>query len=459
MEERKMTPTKVAELRKTQLQHFTAKLKNQEPFTLVKFNDGEWNAMLGKTGSNCDNHPYSDRLKADMLTAYKFLKDRDDVWISDYITDFNAHPEFVPLADKIGYPKQTFLHFALLHDLPYKGHANSLIPELKEFYQAVRNKESFKCLIAPARIGDDATEFLKTTATVVVPLINAYEKISQIEAEVLQVIKVVEHQKNPIFLLSCGFNSCLLSKLILSMLPSATIIDLGSALDPLCFGKTRKSQLPQSELRNFYKEFGVSWTPMAHYFNEIPGWFNFPDLYTDMVNRFKSGSRFVEVGAWMGKSASYMGVEIMNSGKDIKFDVVDSFKGSKEELNGAHAIAKTTNIKGICANNLRPFWSTSKNSDPFDRKDNFLRILPMRSKEAAGMYPEKSLDFVFIDAGHTYDEVRWDIDTWLPKIKKGGVIAGHDFGSKSFPGVEKAVREKFGSRVQKVSKNCWMVEV
>ena len=60
---------------------------------------------------------------------------------------------------------------------------------------------------------------------------------------------------------------------------------------------------------------------MEHfYYNIGEDWFSYPELYSSIVNKFGDNSHFVEVGVWKGRSASYMGVEIFNSGKncDIK---------------------------------------------------------------------------------------------------------------------------------------------
>jgi hypothetical protein len=69
---------------------------------------------------------------------------------------------------------------------------------------------------------------------------------------------------------------------------------------------------------------------MEHFYNKIHGWFDFQNLYTKMVNDHADNSHFVEVGAFYGKSAAYMAVEIANSGKKIQFDVVDTWRGSPE---------------------------------------------------------------------------------------------------------------------------------
>lgn len=62
--------------------------------------------------------------------------------------------------------------------------------------------------------------------------------------------------------------------------------------------------------------------------------------------------------------------------------------------------------------------------------------------EGAGRVEDESLDFVFIDAGHSYSAVRADIDAWWPKVKRGGWFGGHDY-HELHPGVIKAVTERF----------------
>jgi hypothetical protein len=52
------------------------------------------------------------------------------------------------------------------------------------------------------------------------------------------------------------------------------------------------------------------------------------------------------------------------------------------------------------------------------------------------------VDLVFVDALHDYENVMLDISLWWPMVRKGGVLAGHDFNHK-WPGVEKAVADHF----------------
>ena len=58
---------------------------------------------------------------------------------------------------------------------------------------------------------------------------------------------------------------------------------------------------------------------------------------------------------------------------------------------------------------------------------NNVTVLKKDSIEAAKEVPNGSLDFVFIDANHSYNAVKADIEAWSPKVRKGGIVSGHDY--------------------------------
>lgn len=68
-------------------------------------------------------------------------------------------------------------------------------------------------------------------------------------------------------------------------------------------------------------------------------------------------------------------------------------------------------------------WTISRLGKYGDRS----MILRKTSAEAVKEFKDGSLDFVYIDAQHHYEAVKEDIALWLPKVKKGGILAGHDY--------------------------------
>jgi predicted O-methyltransferase YrrM len=73
------------------------------------------------------------------------------------------------------------------------------------------------------------------------------------------------------------------------------------------------------------------------------------------------------------------------------------------------------------------------------------RLFRGDSAQMAEGVEDGSLDFVFIDADHSYEAVRKDIDAWRSKVRPGGWFGGHDYNRK-FPGVIRAVDFVFGAR-------------
>ena len=183
---------------------------------------------------------------------------------------------------------------------------------------------------------------------------------------------------------------------------------------------------------------------MDHFYEKIDGWFDFPDLYRFILSRIDN-AEIVEVGSWLGKSAAFMAVEISNSNKNIKFHCVDTWNGSEEHSDNQLVI------------NDQLYNKFLENIDPVKKYINPIR---KSSVEAAKDFADNSLDFIFIDAGHSYDDVKADIKAWYPKLKAGGYIGGHDYSS-AWPGVAQAVQE-FSTEnnliVSLVEKSCWITK-
>lgn len=165
---------------------------------------------------------------------------------------------------------------------------------------------------------------------------------------------------------------------------------------------------------------------MEHFWQTIEGYFTFPDFYEWVANwldclvtneqeaHIYRSHNIVEVGVYTGQSAAFLGVELFNRhcGLSVKFDLVDSMHEQHRSRQNLERLPGFNFISG-------------------------------QSHEVADLYDHRSLDMVFIDADHSYAAVSRDIDAWLPKVRKGGIIAGHDY--KVWPGfgVIEAVTERF----------------
>lgn len=82
---------------------------------------------------------------------------------------------------------------------------------------------------------------------------------------------------------------------------------------------------------------------------------------------------------------------------------------------------------------------------------NRTTIITGKSVEVAKFFPDL-LDFVFIDGDHTEEAAYNDIMAWLPHVKPGGIVAGHDYG---LYGVEPAVKRALGYKFHISHDTVW----
>lgn len=153
------------------------------------------------------------------------------------------------------------------------------------------------------------------------------------------------------------------------------------------------------------------------------GWFSENDIkvYRSLAERVPHGGKIIELGVWKGRSLCSI-ADIIKRRK-LKVYAVDTFKGTENE-GEAHAEAKTHSIEVEFRKNMKAFKIRT-------------RVFVMDTNKAAETIKEE-FDLVFIDADHSFEAVKQDIDNWSKKCI--GIIAGHDFELES---VNKAVVPKY----------------
>ena len=157
---------------------------------------------------------------------------------------------------------------------------------------------------------------------------------------------------------------------------------------------------------------------------DTPGWFDFADFYDFIAAHFNEGI-FVEIGVWKGLSIKYLAEK--TKGKNIRIYGIDTFKGTAGEHDD--------DIDIINDSLLTRFLKNVEGTG--------IEAITGRSSEVDVLFQDESIDFLFIDADHHYEAVKRDIELWYPKIKKGGIISGHDYAEGGECGVIPAVNESF----------------
>ena len=173
---------------------------------------------------------------------------------------------------------------------------------------------------------------------------------------------------------------------------------------------------------------------------DIPGWFQWRDAQQEAVAHFGSanptGSRFVEVGCYLGRSICSLAELVTAAQGSIDVIGVDTCQGSGPEGHGptdAHGPA-VRHGGGTFAGLLHRNVMSCGFAD-------IVRLVIADSLSAATMFADESLHWVHIDARHDYDSVLADIHAWTPKICDGGWLSGDDYDEGQWPGVVRAVKE------------------
>jgi predicted O-methyltransferase YrrM len=168
-------------------------------------------------------------------------------------------------------------------------------------------------------------------------------------------------------------------------------------------------------------------TPRMYYYELFPQ-NSLKGLYDLIQEHITPETKMVEIGSFSGVSSELFALhckEINCVDRWQEYNEINSPEIIEGERRFDELVVKYSNIKKI----------------------------KLSSEEASNMFENESLDFIYIDAAHDYENVKKDILCWLPKIKLNGIVAGHDI---SIDGVSRAVREIFGTSKQ-YEDTSWLV--
>lgn len=200
---------------------------------------------------------------------------------------------------------------------------------------------------------------------------------------------------------------------------------------------------------------------------DVPGWFDFMDLYDEVAMTTPTGSTIVEVGVCFGKSLLYLAQKIKETGKDIQIVAVDRwlpYPDHKFIYEGTGALDGTNLSEGehqayLYAKKHGGTYAAFTYNLAHSGLADSVNVIRADSESASRMFTDKPPYFVFIDADHDYGPVKLDIDSWWATGPDW--MAGHDYNrgsEENFPGVWQAVHEKWGQEnVGWRNHTCWVV--
>ncbi len=153
------------------------------------------------------------------------------------------------------------------------------------------------------------------------------------------------------------------------------------------------------------------------------GWFNHGTKILELVERYRPVV-CVELGSWLGASAIPVARVVRRWGGSLT--CVDTWGGTVNHEQSAPGAPPWMLLS--CARNLTQAGVSAS-----------VRLIPSTTLEAAAAWnSEHLIDYLYVDADHSYDSVLQDLYAWVPLVREGGVILGDDYGSDLYPGVRAA---------------------
>ena len=154
------------------------------------------------------------------------------------------------------------------------------------------------------------------------------------------------------------------------------------------------------------------------------------------------------VGAEIGVRRGALSGALLARYPDLLLYMVDSWRAAAPD---SEYRASGDQIALVSQQNMDKAEATAREAARFAKERAV--VLKAESGDAADMLKDEVLDFVFIDAEHTFDAVLRDLRLWVPKVRHGGIVGGHDwyenrprFEKFMVPQAVRAFREEEGLR-------------
>ena len=162
------------------------------------------------------------------------------------------------------------------------------------------------------------------------------------------------------------------------------------------------------------------------------------DLSIEKHHNFAIDSGIIIHNSWSGNSAVIIGSVVQRVfGTHY---CIDWYKG--DEMNDGYLkeTVEKFDVPAVFLNNIKYFKLTDT-----------VKLNIMSSEEGSKLFENETLAFIFIDGSHLYEQVLQDINLWYPKLRRGGILSGHDYEM-----TKKVVNEEFPEAT--IKEDIWSIK-
>jgi predicted O-methyltransferase YrrM len=162
---------------------------------------------------------------------------------------------------------------------------------------------------------------------------------------------------------------------------------------------------------------------MPSYYQNVlgEGMFDYPEFYDFVAERMPPVCRLAEIGVAHGRSGIYLAEKLEELGRDYQLHLIDNWSYGQQ-----HQYEDIS--QHVLQSGVREAY-----------------LITADSLEATKGFEDRSLHFAFIDASHRREDVVADIRLWRYKVRRDGILAGHDASSS---GVRAALRETIPGKIR-----------
>lgn len=228
----------------TSILTLTRRLRNRDPFIFTKFGDGDlwWMSGKGAKYPNAYGERYTDSARRELIDAADTLSAMSHAYFGDQLTCRSGPYLTTEQAVYLyGVNKHAWLHFETLL-------IHRMTPALLTFYREIAALTPSNKVLCCGKNYLDGARILKSRF---IPTDN-----SNAHSVWRDTVHFLAHRASPwqYLFLSCGRASKMIAARLGELYPDRTIIELGSALEPLIIGRTRSEQIDSFAAREYFKE-------------------------------------------------------------------------------------------------------------------------------------------------------------------------------------------------------------